>query len=257
MKTIKRTVFAFTAVAMLAATTQSCKKTVTPGKLDGEWEVTAGSGSSSYTSGGVTNTSTSTYDGKVETTTYGSVSTSTDKTMSYTFDKKAGTFTSKQVTKSTSSKQSTTVYPDNTCSWSNGETVDRVTTAEVTSDLDGIFSISGSSGEIEKNTRIVLQHNGEKKVTNYTYSYFNPTSNASYDVTNKYMMSNGGCVPVKTTEKVEVEKIGQSPYAHVWTVDELKKGVMEISEVFEEERKEAGVTEKHKEEHKWTLTQVK
>ena len=256
--TLKRSLVAILAVAILLPSLQSCKKTVTPKKLDGEWDVTAGTGTSSYDEPGYSSTTTSTYDGAILTSTTTSSGTSytskQDKTINHVFDKKAGTFTTTTVVKSSSQKNPTQVYPDNTCSFMNGEDAEYVTTTEATYVDNGIFSVSGGSGEIEKNTRVVFQPTGSNNNTKYTYAYFTPAG-AALNVSGKFTYDGSSCVAVKTTETIATSSVGTSSYGSVWTVESLKKGEMVVKVVDQDAYTSSGVTETSKSEWSWTLTE--
>jgi hypothetical protein len=235
----------------------SCNKTVTPKKLDGEWSVTGGSHSYSSSYNGNTYSSSSTFDGTTVTTTEDGDITKSPMSISYTFDKKAGTY--KKVTTETS----TDTYLDidyytmvGTTPTLGSMSLDKKIVEVSTSTEEGTFTITGGTGDIEKNTQIVLVETSSSSVSTKTYSYFNGATAVS--VSDKYELSYNTGLPVATllpTSKTSTySDSGDSSYGEILTVVSLKKGVMEVTEKQANTSVSGATTESYSSDVKWTLT---
>lgn len=221
---MKKSIIKITTILLLSVVgLTSCHKTVTKRKLDGEWTLTSGSSTSSNTNNGVTTTSTITYTDSKATTTSGGESKTIDHTMSLTFDKKAGTYTMVKV--STTTETNTVVY------FEQGSfmpyTMDQKDVAVTTYTENGTFTITGGTGEIEKNTQIVLLPTGTTTNTVHTYTYYEDGTSTAVSPTGKYT-TYGGSKQYPTTETNTETTTETNSNGAVLTVTSLKKGVMDV-----------------------------
>jgi hypothetical protein len=228
MKTLKKSIIAISAIALMAPAFTSCKK-VSNGKLDGEWELTSGTIVDSYTQSG------STTEKRVRTTTYTGTnrndvdvingvtqpsSAPTPFTKSLTFDKKSGTYTEVRV--------STSEYVDFTTAInSSGDTKDldvKITNVS-TITITGIFSITGNTGDIKKNSQFILREGDYKSTYTRTYAYYD--GNTVFNVS--------GWKDYYTEASLPATKSGNEEYKYkgvegvVYTVEDLKGEEMNIS----------------------------
>jgi hypothetical protein len=243
---MKKTLFAIALTAVTGLFLTSCNKTVTTGKIDGEWDVTSGTVNSSYEDDDYTSTSSSNFNGSVMTTTTttkynGGTDTDTessDVTMSYTFDKKTGEYTMTRVANET--------YVDNYSSYyeydSNLDeyvykgyferTVDRTSTTTET----GLFTISGDAGDdIEKNSQVVFHVMSTSVTYSDAYTYNDSSTDDVLDRDETYIQ---GTYNPNTGEysydKVDKSAAGTETYSGsstespVWNVTELKGGEMTV-----------------------------
>lgn len=210
----------------------SCKKTVTPRKLDGEWTVTSGSGSSNSTSLG---SRTTTFDGAKETTISGGTSTVQAKTISYSFDKKAGTYSNITVKTDTDTDETITFayYSKSGTEYTEEGDFIMTTVSVSTTTEDGTFTITGGTGDIEKNTQIVLAPTSTVINSVETYSYKDDFTSASISASTHYTRSGNSFTGyiytvLPTNATVTTTDTGVTYYPTVLTVTSLKKGVMEV-----------------------------
>lgn len=205
----------------------SCHRTVTRKKLDGKWKLT--SLNTTYTSDGYTSTTTG--DGTTVThTSNGEISTSTLKS-NFTFDKKAGTFEMVQVTNE-SQTQTVTVYTKSGNSYYPAGYYEQTDVQDETNTEKGTYTITGGTGEIEKNSQIVLITTSSSSVTNHTYSYVDAFDDAVTDFSDKYIQvyTNGDFtyVAMASTGTTTNTTTGTNLDQMVWTATGLKKGVLDI-----------------------------
>lgn len=265
--TIKRSLVAILAVAILVPSLQSCKKTVTPKKLDGEWNVTSGSTTSTYTSStGTTTTTASTFDGAKETITttpcVGCSPVINDKTVSFTFDKKAGTYTMVTVATENDVEEDRNYYTKNATTpvtYNNDGKFDRKIKAVSTTTEQGTYTVTGGTGEIEKNSQIVLSETSTVSNTDYTYTYFEAGTSTALVITDKYEQesSSGGSVYklLVATKNELTTHTGKTFQNITMNVESLKKGVMEVNYSYSDDYTSGATTTKNTSETKWTLTE--
>lgn len=268
MNTMKRTVILSMAVLFSAAILQSCGKTVSAKKLDGEWDVTEGTikTASSYTIDDETysSSSTSTFDGTTLKTTVpdedgGSVTISSPMTISLTFDKKTGEYT--KVTKMTDSEYEVVYYQAYYEKDSGGNYVfsgyyERTTSRVSTETEEGLFTISGDAGDdIEKNSQVVFQMSSSESQYSDTYEYHVSFSDTELDAEGKYRMEGISYVELETSDSGTETTTGSSSTSEVWNVVELKKGEMQIEYSDVSSTTDEDGTESYSAEYSWTLTQ--
>lgn len=147
-----------------------CHKKTTPRKLDGNWEVQSGEGTiTNYYSFSSDILSTMQYDYNKPTVTEVKFDRS-NETISYNFDKKNGTYELKTTSTKNREIQTDEYYNSNGIKAENSINIkDYITSIEVEK---GTFTITGGTGDIAKNSQIVLT-----KLTKYTditheYSYY-------------------------------------------------------------------------------------
>lgn len=245
MKTFNKTLIALGLVAVSGAFLTSCNKTVTPGKIDGDWDVTSGSTDESFVQEDYSRTVTSTFNGSTVTSTItvkDGNDTDTDgstanMTISYTFDKKTGEYSSSRVETSedVDSYGFYYVYNDTTDSYEYEGSFERVAARTSTINESGLFTISGDAGdEIEKNSQVVFQM--MSMTDNYTevYTYFDETTG---DELNRTEIREAVYNPVTfETDYVRPDAdsegqesiTGSSANSIVWNVVELEKDVMTV-----------------------------
>ncbi len=264
MKNLKRTAIAFAVVVFLAPSIQSCKK-VSPRKLDGDWKMTSGVVKTTEINedGEVRNT-TRTYNGEKETITrtfsfgtpFYSDPAPTTFNMSYNFDKKAGVYTQVVV----KVEEYTSSYEETFRLDENNNRIDfldvaRKTTEELKSTYTGDFSITGGNGDVKKNSQFILRQNNENYVSNKTFKYYD-NSNKEVVAAGRYYAGQGNKPEsLKTTDTETSSITGNTSVGTVFTVDELKKGVMEISATEMEKTVSGPYTEEESTNTNWTLTQ--
>jgi hypothetical protein len=219
-------------VAVLVLT--SCSKKVTSRKLDGDWSVTSGVGTFVQTENGIALTDNLTFDGsKITEVDYTGDTYVTDQTMSYSFDKKEGTYTQ------------TTTYIDHDTNFVSYYTFDgtnynyageyEATSIENETEVNsGTYTITGGTGEIKKNSQIVLSMIASNTTTNTSYKYFDGLSQVTnftglfvevfnydtYTIEYKAMSSSS----VQT-----MNSTGSSYYAEVINVESITKDEIVIN----------------------------
>ncbi|HET6243028.1 MAG: hypothetical protein H0V01_09480 [Bacteroidetes bacterium] len=265
MRTIKTSLFAITAIAFLATAT-SCKKTVTPKKLDGEWKVTSGKTIYNSTNSGTTTTTTYEFDGEKEKITYsyvGSVPVTNDKTVSFSFDKKAGTYTKVTVATENDKDEDVSFYSraqniSGNYTYNFEGYFDRIIKEVSTTTEKGTFTITGGTGEIEKNTQIVLTETSNVSDANSTFTYFVAGGSTPLTITDRYEQSYGSGNNYKALEassSLTSSNTGLSSTATILNVSSLKKGVMEVNFTNSNTYVSGATTTSYTSESNWTLTE--
>lgn len=227
----------------------SCKK-VSDNKLNGEWSVVSGAiNILSSNSGGTTETAT-TFDGVTqkgtvkytpETPTVANQPTTTTielpTTISFKFDKKTNKYTKTTVQKTTSKNSISYYVPVSSgTGYISGGFIERRSEINTTTVEDGIYRITGGTGDVKKNSQIMLIAGSLVAESDYTYTYYNSATDTPADITNKYKQTISGLVTKydllsanlseSYTSTTTTEKNNQ---AIIWTVNDLKKGSMDIS----------------------------
>ena len=226
----KRLIIATLASAVVLT---ACNKgTISSKRLDGTWNLTAGEVKTvedvkNGTSLLYTNTTISKLDGKTNAESFSSTSSNfpastsnTSYTSKITFDKSNDSYTKVEVMEETSTSTNEYFFSDANCNTVVlGGSI--VTTATSTITTKGVYTILGSTGDIESNTRMLLEDNTSTSVSNNTYKYMNGTAtlSAAYE-------SNNGCkalplADTKTTTTADVTAMGQ-----IITVKESTKSEM-------------------------------
>lgn len=242
MKTLKLSALLIVA-AVAMGSVSSCKKLVTPKKLDGTWTLSSGEMDSENTTtykptGTTTTTSMSqTIDGSTVTTvtTYMGTSTTTTSTMTqeYTFDKSTNEYTSTSVeTDDEYSAYNNYVYQKDASGNYNGIYVYQVIAREATTEASGLYTITGDAGEeIEKNSQIVFQQDMEESTYTNTYTYYTDETMATTLAANTlytYDYNTSTYVLVTATETGTTTSNGMSMYNLVWTISDLSKDEMTV-----------------------------
>ncbi len=150
----------------------SCKK-ISDRKLNGEWTATTGTISEESIDDSGADIKSIVFDGSNNTQTRTYLGNTTTEVSAYseklTFDKKKGTFT-KVITEAKTNLNDITDY--STIYDANGTSLGLAsivrTTSNSTSTITGIYSITGGSGDIKKNSEIVLHYKSMTTVTNGT-----------------------------------------------------------------------------------------
>jgi hypothetical protein len=158
-------------VAVFALT--SCSKKVSSRKLDGEWTVSSGEGSYVETDQGLSLTTNLTFNGSVMTTVYYLGETDTEEqTMSYSFDKKEGTYT-QTITFTEYDTTMVSYYSyDGTSEYSEEGEFERTNITKETEVISGTFTLTGGTGDIKKNSQIVLAETSRTTTSSNSYKYF-------------------------------------------------------------------------------------
>jgi hypothetical protein len=262
---MKKNIFKISSALLLSAfALTSCHKTVTPRKLDGEWTVTAASGTEKNTNSDINGDNSSTiysFNGSTMTMTstniYPGIPTVTETTtvpmtISYSFDKKAGTYTITTVSTNTYNDQPN-YYKLNplTSDYDQAGVLDSKVVYVYTSIEKGTFTISGGTGDIEKNTQIVLLKTSENTQSTSTYSYYEKGTSKPASLTGKYTQS-GDALPTSETENDNHDF--KSSTGDVLTVTSLKKGVMEVTTIDSDNYTSGAYSDLESNEFKFTLT---
>jgi hypothetical protein len=151
----------------------SCSKKITPKKLEGNWETTTIEGSKILTNNnGITTNYSISYDGK----TYSFLGTDNDfknikeQSISISFDKN-GTYTKTTIT-TTYDTLNVSYYTQNGSYYNfigNLTQNRKLIEKEV---ITGTYTISGGTGDIEKNSLIIFSETEKKTTNDYTYEYY-------------------------------------------------------------------------------------
>jgi len=231
------------AALVLGTAFTACNKgTISSKRLDGTWKLTSGTGTvkveDSQTNGGTTTSytsnSTQTWNGStlVTVTTSnvpGSATTTTTGTFTseWTFTKSDGKFTSKTKSENTYDWDGS-YYSASDCNFSSMYTDgSRKVTNTTDVSASGLFTVLGSTGDIEKNTRILTETTSETTISSTAYTYFNGTTAITTPV---YTYTSGGCtlaptsMPSTTTTNNDVSTSGS-----VMTISESTKSEMTIT----------------------------
>jgi len=229
----KRLIIA-TLVSAVALT--SCNKgTISSKRLDGTWKLTSGKVtdvSKRSDLNGVlllTTTTVNNYNGTTNayTTTSSSssipASSGTDNyTAQYTFSKSDDTYTKVEVGTETST-YSDYLFSDSGCNnYISGGQTKATTTTEATT--KGTYTILGSTGDIEKNTRMLLEITSESDKTTTTYSYLSGTT-----VLTSVYVSDNGCKAAPTTETASTTDPVVADMGSIVTVSESSSSEMTVA----------------------------
>jgi len=245
MKSINKTLIAIGLVAVSGAFLTSCNKTVTSGKVDGNWDVTSGAMNESWSTEDYSETTSSTFNGSTvsstttikdgnDTDTDGST---TNMTISYTFDKKTGDYTTTRVQTTNEIDMYATyyVYNDSSDTYDYEGTFERVSARTSTITEAGLFTVTGDAGDdIEKNSQIVFHMMSMDEDFNEEYSYFDETSGDELyrvDIYEAEYNFNTGETDYNRPESSDegAESItGSSSSSLIWTVTELDKETMTV-----------------------------
>ena len=238
MKNLLNSTLAF---AVLALAITSCKKgDITSKRLDGTWKLSSGTLQSTETSTYNTTTSTTTInavlDGatrKVTTTivptpSTGNPATSTNPyTEEYTFDRGEDAFTAKVTATNVSSYQDT-YFTSSSCDFSTSANYAVTETETTTSTTTGKFTILGSTGDIEKNSRMTLEYtkSDDVETTKWTYK---TTAGADVTTTLYTYDFNGGCRVADVTKTVNSsETYSAGSNSEIWTVKSMSSSEMVV-----------------------------
>jgi hypothetical protein len=229
MKNLKKSIVAIAAIALMAPTFTSCKK-VSNGKLNGEWDLTSGTEirtTTENTAAGInTDVRTTVLDGKLTTSTRvfngtPSGEPSQPYTSSYSFDKKNGTYVQTETTtEETEFTNRSAVNPEGV-----NKIIERKRTRTITTRSSGTFSITGNTGDIKRNSQIILLSGSTKQEWLDVFTYrendvvFNPANWKESD----------GSTPLSASMPGESEYTASRTYGQVFNVDELKGADMTIS----------------------------
>lgn len=230
--------FKVLAIAAIAiAVLPSCKKgDVKAKRLDGDWALVSGTGSTTTTnldkSTGVSTsyTTSQSYSGTtlVSSSTVSGVTTSitTPFIVELTFNKDDNSFESN----STTGSQYTTsyyFYPDNTCDFFEGIFGDQKVETKTVAKSTGTFTILGETGEIEKNSRILTTVASTESVVTTTFTYLDENNVVQGTV---FYLDGSTCkvAPTSKTETYNESSINDS--GTIVTVTEMDKEVMKTEQ---------------------------
>ena len=245
MKSFNKTLIALGLVAVSGAFLTSCNKTVTSGKVDGDWDVTSGSMNESWSQDDYSETTTSTFNGsKVTSTTTikdgndtDTDGATTDLKISYTFDKKTGDYSTSRVETSNDIDMYGTyyVFNDTTDEYEWEGTYERVANRISTITESGLFTVTGDAGDdIEKNSQIVFQMMSMSENFTEEYTYYDEESGDELNRSDIYEAEFNPNTfetdynrPDGSDEGSESIS-GSSSSSLVWNVTELDKDVMTV-----------------------------
>ncbi|MEZ4720948.1 MAG: hypothetical protein R2813_03620 [Flavobacteriales bacterium] len=266
----------FNAFASLMLSTMmlaSCSKgVVSTKKLDGEWEVTSGTITTTSTyDDGSSVTTVEEFDGTKSkvTTTYKdangttSMSTENDMSISFTFDKKTGDYTMSRVSTIFDESYAGSYYTVEGGDEDNAQYGGSMVAAKKrkgTYSESGLYTLTGDAGdEIEPNSQIVFQpaHTSEDFVTEI--SYMDEESGAALDPSTTYTQeyNNSGNYDYSKVQTSEdgTESSVKDGVTWLWNVVELKKGEMEVEYTNSNSFTDEDGTSKYENTYTWKLTQ--
>ena len=222
----------------------SCSKTVTPRKLDGDWDVTSGTTEDSWIGDDYSRTTTSTFNGSTVTSTttekIGNNSetdgSTTDMTISYSFDRKSGEYSSTMVgTNEDVDFSGFSYYIEDTIPGSDayiyGGTYERVATRTSTTNESGLFTITGGAGEdIEENSQVVFQMMTQDVSYTETYLYYDEDSGDEIDRRDMYIYDweDDDYDNPSASDEGSESYTGSSSESMVWDVVEMDKETMTV-----------------------------
>jgi hypothetical protein len=255
--------------ALLVATMPSCKK-VSPRKLDGKWNVTAGTYTGLDESPSSKTNTTTTFNGTKETGTSTTTFTSGGTNSSQTIDRNL-TITFEFVKDDDSYTKESTLTGDETVldvfgyytkdangfyiPFSGQLDIKKSYTDKTTE--KGTFSITGGAGDIKKNSQFILQPTSSTTNYNATIKYFSGSTEVTASTLYKAEFSGGTFTYTQaaTTETSTTSTTSETAVGIVVTVDELKGGVMDISYKMNYTTTAGAVTATSKDDYTWTLEQ--
>lgn len=219
-------------VAVIALT--SCSKKVSSRKLDGDWSVTSGVGTFVQTEDGIALTNNMTFDGsKFTIVDYLGDTEVDDQTMSYSFDKKAGEYTQTN-TYINYDTNFVSYYTFDGTNYNYAGEYAATSIENETEVITGNYTITGGTGEIKKNSQIVLSTTGTKNTTNTSYKYFDGLTQVT-DFTGlfveefNYTTYNYEYVEMSSTKVSTSNTTGTSYSAEVINVESITKDEMVIN----------------------------
>ncbi|MDB0011256.1 hypothetical protein N9E20_00455 [Crocinitomicaceae bacterium] len=239
-------------VAVIALT--SCSKKVSSRKLDGDWTVSSGEGSFVDKENGISLTTSISFDGsKVTTVDYlGEIDTE-DQTMSYSFDKKEGTYT-QTITNTSYDTNTVSYYSYDLDEYYYEGELERTRIRKETVVISGTFTLTGGTGDIKKNSQIVLAETSRTTTTNNSYKYFDGITQVSnyiglYVESSDWFSSEYDAMTSSSSETTT--ETGTSMYAEILNVESSKKDelIINTEESYSEDNSGYSVA------MKYTLTQ--
>lgn len=242
----------FNKIAMLAlvaimavSVMESCKK-VSIKKVDGVWTVVSFDIEQMWTDeDGDKVTWTRSFNGSTETVTTKieevgeateTETESNEMTIEFEFMKKEGTYTQTTVSNTSWTLESLAYYTsDGAGSFAWAGLYDRSTEQENTNVNGGTYSVTGGSGDIKKNSQLVLVQTSSKDNWTDTYAYMEAGETTSMDPDTMYVeVWNSGTgqfdyEKLGTAETGSSSNDGASSSGMILNVDELKGGAMDLS----------------------------
>lgn len=227
----KRLIIATLASAVVLT---ACNKgTISSKRLDGVWNLTSGETKEVVEVGNgtavlYTNTTTSKLDGKTSVEAFSSTSpnypaknTTKTYTSKFTFDNGSDSYTMVEVSQSSYTSTFEYFFSDANCN-TLVDNASKITNTTSTTTEKGGFQVLGSTGDIENNTRILLERNSRETVSNNVYQYLDGTTllSAAYEM-------NNGCklLPLSDTENSSNTDVPPD-YAQIVTVKESTSSEM-------------------------------
>jgi hypothetical protein len=265
MKNLKQSIVAIAAIALIAPVLHSCSK-VTPKKLNGEWVMESGTVKTTEVYAGQTSTVVNSYDGAKETSKVsipGSAETTTTSpfTMTIKFDKEKGTYT--KTTFHTTTKVGNNITPtfkkDAAGNYIDWIYVAKETTAISKMVEDGIFTVTGGTGDIEDNSEVVFRTTASNITSDETYKYYeynqqsNSITSTVVAAAGRFAYTNANNTePLKTTGTNTSSNTGKALGEIVYKVDELDDN-MKISAEYSSKRVVGNVTSESATTQSWTF----
>ena len=225
----KRLIIA-TLVSAVALT--SCNKgTISSKRLDGTCDVKTIEDVKNGTTAVYTNTTTKKLDGKTNAESFSSTSTlfpaSTSNnayTVKLTFAKSDDSYTKVTVSTTKETSDINNLFTNSTCTShaSNGTVT---TTSTSTETVKGVFTVLGSTGDIGKNTRFLMEDKSSSTVSSNAYVYMD----GSTVVTTPYEVVTGqGCVALVSADTKTETVDNVSAVGDIVTVKESTKSEMTV-----------------------------
>jgi hypothetical protein len=228
---------------------QSCKK-VTLKKIEGDWEMSKGveKKSSTGVSGNVYE-ETVTYDGTTQTITQtldGVLQLPANEalpfTMSIKFNKKSGTYEKVIVHSKTLTNSTVYTFKKSDSGFYDFKTLEQKAEQKYTITEKGIFTVTGGSGEIKKNSQLVLRATSNHQILTQNFFYYD--GEIAILTSDRFMYSYqnpNNVIELPVSETSTQNSTGTTSEGIIYDVKELRQGVLEISSK-DEETKTVGIS---------------
>lgn len=229
---MKKQILKFSGITLLVVIAlSSCSKKVTSRKLDGDWTVTSGVGTYVETVNGIALTDNITIDGsKFTIVDHMGETEVSEQTMTYSFDKKEGTFTRTE-TEIDYDTNSVPYYTFDGDEYNFDGHYSSTSIENETVEYTGNYTITGGTGEIKKNSKIVLYLAGINRSTTTSYKYFDGLT----QVTNltgfffekyNYNTNNYEYIPISSSSSSSSTATASSYYAQLINIESITKNEM-------------------------------
>jgi hypothetical protein len=207
----------------------SCKK-VSNNKLDGKWELSSATISSTYSSPLETSSQNFVFMNKIAQSTIINNGITVLQSFPYneqlTFDRKSGKYFREINYTSTDTTYTTVSNPDNEPQEIN---VMQVGYSQYSISEIGTFSVTGNSGDVKKNSQLVMISTEERILFNIKRDFFPMLSDGNYSSVSMDIIGwTDANEELLTNQDFEAKTKGNSSEGTIYFVEGLKGGVMEM-----------------------------